>query len=60
MSMIYSRAEIVFAVPGSELGIDKLPLKSIHDPRRPEDSPVYCRQKIPHGNLFTWPQDPSS
>jgi hypothetical protein len=39
MSMIYSRAEIVFALHGSDLGFDKAPLYPIHDPKRPEDSP---------------------
>ncbi|KAH8669050.1 heterokaryon incompatibility protein-domain-containing protein [Xylariales sp. PMI_506] len=60
MSMIYGRAEIVFAAHGPDLGFDKLALDPIHDIHRPDDPAVYCRAKIPHENMFTAPVDQSS
>jgi len=59
MSLIYGRAEIVFAAHGPELGFDKAPLESIRDPNRPDDPPVYCRRKFYHENLFLALRDPS-
>ena len=60
MSLIYGRAEIVFAVHGPDLGMEKVALQPIQDPNRPEDPPVYCRKKQDHVNLLSEPKDPSS
>ena len=58
--MIYSNAFVVFAAHGPELGFEKVSIQPIQDPNRPEDVPVYCRQKLDHQNLFSAPSSTSS
>ena len=60
MSLIYGRAEIVFAVHGPDLGFEKVDLEPIQDANRSEDPPIYCRKRLDHTNLFSASKDPSS
>lgn len=60
MSNIYGNAAVVFAVHGPDLGFHRAPVLPIRDIGRPDDNPVYCRQKIDHRSIFCAPTDAES
>ncbi len=60
MSLIYENADIVLAIHGPNLGLERANTKPLHDPFHLDNAPVHVRVKIDHQNLFRVPQETSS
>lgn len=56
MGAVYSNALVVFASHGYDFGLRRDALKSLEDPWREDDPPVFCRPLTDHKNFFLPPK----
>ena len=57
MEVVYGNALAVFVSHGPSLGLKKVPLAKLQNSFGVDDNPIFCRENINHGSMFSAPQD---